>query len=157
MPHRRGSSLRPAPCLGEHNQAAFVGLLGLSQAEYQHLEAEGDLLLNAAALAQGAGTQIQNQINWVPINIGSDAALALSMCQVIVRERLYRADFVREQTDMPLLLVESTRRFLREKDLERGGREDIFHVYDEASGRVVEAPHKSLALGDIVPALDSSV
>ena len=93
---------------------------------------------------------------WVPVNVGSDAALALSMCQVMVKERLYKEGFVREQTDLPLLVVESTGRFLREKDLKRGGRKDVFYLYDQASGRVVEAPRKSLALDGMVPALEGT-
>ncbi|MBI4494945.1 MAG: molybdopterin-dependent oxidoreductase, partial [Chloroflexi bacterium] len=93
---------------------------------------------------------------WIPINIGTDAALALAMCQVIVKDGLYKADFVREQTDLPLLVVESTGRFLREKDLKRNGREDVFYVYDQASGKVAEAPRKSLALNGIVPALEGT-
>lgn len=31
----------PAPCLGEHNRAVYQGVLGLSDAEYQQLEADG--------------------------------------------------------------------------------------------------------------------
>jgi len=93
---------------------------------------------------------------WVPVNIGTDAALALSMCQVILKERLYKAEFVREQTDLPLLVDQRTGKFLREKDLKRDGHEGVFYVYDTASGRVVEAPRKTLALGGIVPALEGT-
>ncbi|MDP3939384.1 MAG: molybdopterin-dependent oxidoreductase, partial [Deltaproteobacteria bacterium] len=93
---------------------------------------------------------------WVPINIGSDAALALGMAQVIIRERLYNEAFVREQTDLPLLVVESTGRFLREKNLKRGGRDDVFYVYDRATGRAAEASRHSLALGAIDPSLEGS-
>ncbi|HXG52759.1 MAG TPA: molybdopterin-dependent oxidoreductase [candidate division Zixibacteria bacterium] len=93
---------------------------------------------------------------WVPVNIGSDAALALAMSQVILKEKLYREDFVREQTDMPLLVNEATGRYLREKDLKSGGREDVFYFWDRASGRLAEAPRKSLALDGLVPALEGS-
>jgi anaerobic selenocysteine-containing dehydrogenase len=44
-------------------------------------------------------------------------------------------------------------KLLREKDLKAGGREDAFYCYDEVSGRITEAPRKSLALNGIVPAL----
>ncbi|MBI3058435.1 MAG: molybdopterin-dependent oxidoreductase, partial [Deltaproteobacteria bacterium] len=83
---------------------------------------------------------------WVPVNIGSDAALALSMSQVIIKEKLFKEDFVREQTDLPLLVVESTGRFLREKDFKAGGREDTFYFWDLSSGKLTEAPRRSLAL-----------
>lgn len=91
---------------------------------------------------------------WVPVNIGSDAALALAMCQVIIGKKLFKEDFVREQTDLPLLVVESTGKFLRQKDLKAGGREDIFYFWDFSSGKLTEAPRKSLALNGIVPALE---
>lgn len=91
---------------------------------------------------------------WVPVNVGTDAALALAMAQVIIRERLYRVDFLREQTDLPLLVRSDTGKLLREKDLKRGGRDDIFYLHDEASGQIVEAPRKSLSLNGLVPSLE---
>ncbi|MBI4529362.1 MAG: molybdopterin-dependent oxidoreductase [Deltaproteobacteria bacterium] len=91
---------------------------------------------------------------WVPVNVGSDGALALSMAQVIIRERLYRADFVREQTDLPLLVRLDNGRLVREKDLKPGGRDDIFYFYDEVSRKVLQAPRKSLALDRLAPALE---
>ncbi|MBI4493406.1 MAG: molybdopterin-dependent oxidoreductase, partial [Chloroflexi bacterium] len=48
---------------------------------------------------------------WVPLNIGTDAALALAMAQVILEQRLFKEDFVREQTDLPLLVRADTGRF----------------------------------------------
>ena len=91
---------------------------------------------------------------WVPVNIGTDAALALAAAQVIIAQKLYRDGFVREQTDLPLLVREDNGKFLRERDLKAGGREDLFYFYDESSARVVEAPRKNLALNGMVPALD---
>ena len=59
---------------------------------------------------------------WVPVNVGSDAALGLSLAQVILEEELHDAAFIREQTDLPLLVRRDTRRFLRASDLEEGGK-----------------------------------
>ncbi|MHB8377982.1 MAG: molybdopterin-dependent oxidoreductase, partial [Dehalococcoidia bacterium] len=89
---------------------------------------------------------------FVPVRIGSDAALALSMCRVILDEGLMDEGFVREQTDLPLLVRRDTRRFLRQQDIIEGGRDDIFSMFDERSGAIVEAP-RTLALGDVRPAL----
>jgi DMSO reductase family type II enzyme molybdopterin subunit len=91
---------------------------------------------------------------WLPLNVGTDAALALAMAQVIVREKLYRSEFVREQTDLGLLVVESTGKLLREKDLNSTGREDVFYCWDSAAGKLARAPKNSLALNGIVPALE---
>jgi anaerobic selenocysteine-containing dehydrogenase len=78
------------------------------------------------------------------------------MAQVIVEEGLYDARFLAEQTDMPLLVRGDTRRFLRESDLEAGGADDVFYLFDRASGEVREAPRRSLALGEIDPALEGN-
>jgi len=91
---------------------------------------------------------------WVPVNIGTDAALALSMAQVIVEEKIYKPDFMVEQTDMPLLVRLDDRRFLRASDLKPDGADDVFFVFDTAQNGIVEAPRRSLKLGTIKPALE---
>lgn len=91
---------------------------------------------------------------YVPIRPGTDAALALAMCQVIISEGSYAAGFVKDQTDLPLLVRMDTRRFLRGCDLTEGGRDDQFYFLDSRTGNVVEAPRTTLALGDIDPVLD---
>jgi DMSO reductase family type II enzyme molybdopterin subunit len=91
---------------------------------------------------------------WLPVNIGTDAALALSMAQVIVEEKLYKPAFLAEQTDMPLLVRLDTGEFLRERDMRPEGEEDVFYVFDRAANSVVEAPRRSLELDAIEPALE---
>jgi len=89
---------------------------------------------------------------FVPLRIGSDAALALAMCRVIIDEGLMQEEFVREQTDLPLLVRRDNGRFLRQQDLVEGGRDDIFCLFDEATRKIAEAP-RTLALGGLRPAL----
>ena len=89
---------------------------------------------------------------FVPVRIGSDAALALAMCRVILDEGLMDRAFVREQTDLPLLVRTDTGRFLRQQDVAEGGRDDIFYFFDKTTQQIVEAPQR-LELGDAVPAL----
>jgi DMSO reductase family type II enzyme molybdopterin subunit len=91
---------------------------------------------------------------YVPIRPGTDAALALGMAQTIISENLHKADFVREQTDLPLLVRLDTRKFLRGSDVQADGRDDQFYFFDERSGQVAEAPRATLALGDVEPALE---
>ncbi|MBI4516425.1 MAG: molybdopterin-dependent oxidoreductase [Deltaproteobacteria bacterium] len=91
---------------------------------------------------------------WVPVNIGTDAALALSMAQVIVAEKIYKPEFMAEQTDMPLLVRQDNGRFLRRSDLKSGGADDVFYVFDTAANEVIESPRRSLKLGAIKPALE---
>jgi DMSO reductase family type II enzyme molybdopterin subunit len=99
---------------------------------------------------------------WVNPRPGSDAALALGAARAILERGAIDAAYLREQTDLPFLVRDDTRRFLRQTDLEKGGREDGFYVYDLRSKQVVEAPgtpgrwSDSLDLGDLEPALDGS-
>ncbi len=93
---------------------------------------------------------------FVPVNPGTDAALALAMCKIIVEEGLVNEEFVREQTDLSLLVRADTQRFLREEDLEEDGREDQLYWLDEKTGDVVKAPRGSLDLEGRAPALNGS-
>ncbi|MFI5394264.1 MAG: molybdopterin-dependent oxidoreductase [Candidatus Binatia bacterium] len=77
---------------------------------------------------------------WLNPGPGTDAALGLGMANVIIAEHLYDAAYVKEQTDLPFLVRQDTKRFLRQSDLQAGGRDDIFYFWDEARKDVVEAP-----------------
>jgi DMSO reductase family type II enzyme molybdopterin subunit len=77
---------------------------------------------------------------WLSLRPGTDAALALAACQVILEEDLYDAGYLQEQTDLPFLVREDEGRFLRESDLVKGGSGERFAVWDAASGRTVWAP-----------------
>ncbi|HET6305211.1 MAG TPA: molybdopterin-dependent oxidoreductase [Myxococcota bacterium] len=96
---------------------------------------------------------------WVNPHPGSDAALALGLARGILELGAVDEDYVREQTDLPLLVRDDTGRFLRQSDLEEGGSSEVFYVHDLARGAAREAPggrgrrSDSLALGDAVPAL----
>ncbi|MCP5067090.1 MAG: molybdopterin-dependent oxidoreductase [bacterium] len=94
---------------------------------------------------------------YLPINVGTDAAFGLAMAHVIVEEKLYDADFIREQSDLPLLVRSDTRRFLRQADLERGGADDVFYYHDGPSGDLVEAGKRSLSLEGAEPALEQGL
>jgi DMSO reductase family type II enzyme molybdopterin subunit len=81
----------------------------------------------------------------VPVEWGSDPALALAMCQVIVQEGLVDTDFIRTQTDLSLLVRTDTERFLRHRDLTETGRDDqFFHLVD---GEVAPASRADLLEG----------
>jgi len=98
---------------------------------------------------------------WLNPRIGTDAALALGMAHVLVEEKVYNAAFVKEQTDLPLLVRDDTGRFLRESDLRQGGADNIFYLWDSRSVSAVQAPGSeglgrstTLALGGLDPALE---
>ena len=69
---------------------------------------------------------------FVPVRPGTDAALALAIAGHMLSTGRIDADFVRDQTDLPLLVREDGR-FLRASDLEQGGADDVFYALDEIS------------------------
>jgi anaerobic selenocysteine-containing dehydrogenase len=97
---------------------------------------------------------------WVNPRPGSDAALALGVARGILERGSIDTAYIQEQTDLPFLVREDTQRYLRQADLEDGGSEDIFYVYDLSSDKIAEAPgtpgrwSDSIALGKLEPALD---
>ncbi len=91
---------------------------------------------------------------WIPIRPGTDAALGLAIAHVIIAENRLDRAFVTEQTDLPLLVRTDTQKLLRQQDMETGGADDVFYVWDEASGLPREAGRKSLAQGKVRPALE---
>jgi DMSO reductase family type II enzyme molybdopterin subunit len=90
----------------------------------------------------------------LPVRIGTDVALALSMCKVIIDAGLYNRRFVQEQTDLSLLVRSDNGRFLRGNDMIEGERDDQFYWLDSKSKQVVPAPRGTLAMGDADPALE---
>jgi DMSO reductase family type II enzyme molybdopterin subunit len=77
---------------------------------------------------------------WLPISPGTDAGLALATARHIWDTGRIDLAYVREQTDLPILVRLDTGRFLSEADLREGGREAIVFVWDPASSVPVPAP-----------------
>ncbi len=92
---------------------------------------------------------------FVPVKPGGDAALGLAMAQVIMEEGLVDRDFVTEQTDLPLLVRDDTKMFLRSSDLSSGGSDEELYFYDKKRGAVV-VPDESLSLEGLEPVLEGS-
>jgi DMSO reductase family type II enzyme molybdopterin subunit len=90
----------------------------------------------------------------LPVKPGTDAALCLAICQVILEEGLHDEEFISRQTDLPLLVRLDTGRFLRAADFREGGRSDEFYFFDARTGGVVQAPRETLDLDDLSPALE---
>ncbi len=92
---------------------------------------------------------------FVPVRPGTDAALALAVCRVLVDEDLWDREFVATQTDLPLLVRADNGRYLRQRDLQRGGDEETFYLWDEVDG-LRAAPRATLDLGTLRPALSGT-
>jgi len=70
---------------------------------------------------------------WVPVKPGTDAALALALAHVILKNGWENSTFIKEQTDLPLLVRLDTRRFLRGADLSERGADDEFYYWRKPS------------------------
>ena len=96
---------------------------------------------------------------WINPRVGSDPALALAMAQVILKEGLHDEEYVREQTDLPILVRADTGRYLRASDLKKGGSDELLYFWDAASDRLMEVPGcqgeggQSIALGYVPAAI----
>ncbi len=102
---------------------------------------------------------------FVPVKAGTDCALALSMANVIVNEELYDEAYVKQYTDLPMLIRNDSGKFLRENDIIDGGSPDKFYFWDmntskpvlaPGTGGTASSPDWTLHLGSIAPALEGT-
>jgi DMSO reductase family type II enzyme molybdopterin subunit len=108
---------------------------------------------------------------WLNPKPGTDAALAMSMVQVIIEEGAVEWDYVKEQTDLPFLVRTDNRKFLRKSDIDEGENgETSFYIWNETTDSLMQAPAtgfgraaggppgagQTLELGDVNPALQGS-
>lgn len=70
----------------------------------------------------------------VVVNPASDVALALAMVQVMFAEDLADWNFIREQTDLGLLVRVDSGRYLRQSDLAADGSDEQLYQWDERKG-----------------------
>lgn len=94
---------------------------------------------------------------WVPVKAGYDGHLALSILHRIVHGKLYPEPFVKEFTDLPLLVRTDTRELVRLADVDRSDprfdaasaarfagdplrHHEVFVAFDRRSGKVTALP-----------------
>jgi len=90
---------------------------------------------------------------FVPVKPGCDAALGLGIANLLIEQDMVDHEFIREQTDLPLLVRDDTRLFLRSSDLRKGGSDEELYFYDAKKG-VTRAPKRSLELKGVKPELE---
>ena len=110
---------------------------------------------------------------WLNPKPGTDSALAMAMVEVILKENLYQEAYIKEQSDLPLLVRTDSKEFLRREHLSLYGllavADNVYYMWDETTNKIVQAPgtgraikptgrdrrkHGTLDLGDIEPALE---
>ena len=89
---------------------------------------------------------------WLPIQPGTDGALALAMCRVLIEEHLVDWELLRTYTDCATLVREDNGMRLRASDIGMGG-ENEFPVWDESTQGFYVLPTDTLELpGSVRPA-----
>ena len=72
---------------------------------------------------------------FIPIKPGTDGALALGMVNVIVNEGLYDKSYLKQFTDLPMLVRIDNGKFLRESDIISDGDTGNLYFWDEDTKR----------------------
>ncbi len=116
-----------------------------SEARYNGAE-----IINVSPDVNASHTHADYQVN---IEGATDAAFGLSLVQVMFAEDIAAWDFMREQTDMPLLVRTDNRRYLRQTDVEGQGREDQLYHWLPGKG-LVAADRGNLKLNGAPVALE---
>ena len=97
---------------------------------------------------------------FVPVAVGTDSHLAASIVHVLLEQKLYKEDYLKEQTDLPFLVRLDNGKFLRECDFRSNGSAEVFYLWDTTTGRAEPAPgslgsmEKTLRLSGMDPALE---
>ncbi|QDX79936.1 hypothetical protein B9N43_00915 [Denitratisoma sp. DHT3] len=77
---------------------------------------------------------------WLPLTPGSDAALGLAVARHLFEQDAIDHAYVREQTDLPILVRMDTGRMLREADLKEGGKDNLVYLWHPQKQAPVPAP-----------------
>ncbi len=83
---------------------------------------------------------------WLPINYSADPALWLGVAKILIDKGWIDEQFVKEQTDAPVLVRSDNGGFLRDSDLREGGDDEQFYVVDSAGGELAPLPKGTLAM-----------
>ena len=108
---------------------------------------------------------------WIPIKAGTDNLLAMSVMNVILKEKLHKPEFMKIFTDLPFLVNTKTGKMVRRTDLEKVAHKDHhaaeeeFYCMNTKTGKPARMPgtegnhdHKTLRLKEfgIEPALSGT-
>jgi len=107
---------------------------------------------------------------WIPIKAGSDNILAMSVINVILEQKLYKPEFMKLYTDLPMLVDTRTQKMIRRNDMEHTNDKEEHHKWGEqfycmntTDGKPFLMPgtethdNKSLRLPEnVVPALEGT-
>ncbi len=68
---------------------------------------------------------------WIPIKPGSDNILAASVIHEILKEKMYKPEFMKRFTDLPFLVIKESKKLLRRSDMQEAGNEEEEVSFEE--------------------------
>ena len=98
------------------------------------------------AIAPDKNATAQFADMWLPVNWSADPAFWLGVCKILLDNGWIDTEFIKEQTDAPVLVRDDDHRFLRDSDLREGGDAEQFFVIDSATGKPEPLPKGTLAM-----------
>jgi anaerobic selenocysteine-containing dehydrogenase len=91
---------------------------------------------------------------WLRVQPGADGALAMGMIHVLLEEKLYDENFVRDWTNGAFLIRADNHQLLTARDLSQSGDEETFFVWDIRGNELVSyRTDQGYGRSDVVPAL----
>jgi anaerobic selenocysteine-containing dehydrogenase len=91
---------------------------------------------------------------WLRIQPGADGALAMGMIHVLLEEKLYDENFVRDWTNGAFLIRADNHQLLMARDLSQSGDEETLFVWDVRGNDLVSyRADQGYGRSDVVPAL----
>ncbi|HXV81597.1 MAG TPA: molybdopterin-dependent oxidoreductase [Candidatus Binatia bacterium] len=91
---------------------------------------------------------------WLRVRPGADRALAMSMIYVLLEEKLYDENFVRDWTNGAFLMRQDNHQLLTARDLLRSGDPETFLVWDNQTNHLATyGAEQGYARSGVVPAL----
>ena len=74
---------------------------------------------------------------WLRVRPGADQALALGLANLTIGRGAFDRAFLTQWSNGPLLVRDDTGRFLRERDLRPGGRDDVFFAMSQTDDKLL--------------------
>ncbi|MFZ0245653.1 molybdopterin-dependent oxidoreductase [Candidatus Binatus sp.] len=98
------------------------------------------------AIAPDKNATAQFADMWLPVNWSADPALWLGVCKILIDNGWLDLEFMKEQTDLPVLVRMDNQQFLRASDLTEGADMEQFFAIDSATGKPEPLPKGTLAM-----------
>jgi len=118
------------------------------------VQEKGGKLINIGVAYDSNAAKVDE---FIPINPGTDAAMALAMANVMIQEGLCDEDFLIHHTVAPFLVREDNGKFLRESDIVKGGDPQKYVFWNKVPAKPISIESHEFNYGDNYPDLNADL